>query len=165
MAKVIGGYERRTVRCLALFFAVLLGATGCDLLGGFINQDPPEIVVLADSYEPDNSAAEATSIAAFEVQEHTLHTPEDEDWFVFTTDSTASIFFDVLRGDRGANISGLMIEVYNDSLTLVATGQGSGQGSNFVDYAPVSAGVDLYVRIFVEDGRDSVGDYEIDIWG
>ena len=92
-----------------------------------------------DTYEPDESATDYTSLTvtpASQSQAHTLHNGSDQDWYRFYGYAGRIYHFE------STGNSDTFIRLYqSDGTTLLASDDEDGAGSNFLlDYAPTATG-------------------------
>ena len=72
------------------YFGVRANLTG-DLNTYYSTYIAINIPVFTDDFEPDNSAAEATTLTHGYSEEHSLHDANDEDWFRFELLAPATV--------------------------------------------------------------------------
>jgi hypothetical protein len=77
-----------------------------------------------DTYEPDNNQEQATLVVVGEQKppQHTLHSPEDEDWFKF--DAQANVRYNIVVNSVGADMR-IQLELYDAKGNLHETVNGS----------------------------------------
>ncbi len=82
-----------------------------------IIQDP---TLFKDVFEPDDTKEQATTIFVGDdtPYQHTLHTPQDEDWFRFY--ANAQIPYQIITSDIGSDID-IQMSLYNSKGELVVT--------------------------------------------
>ncbi|HNT52892.1 MAG TPA: hypothetical protein PKH19_05775, partial [Candidatus Syntrophosphaera sp.] len=92
-----------------------------------------------DSYEPDNNAAQYTSLqpeSYDQTQDHTLHNGTDEDWFRFY-----GLAGRVYRFYSTGNMDTRIFLLAADGVTVLDSDDDDGDGNNFLlDFAPATSG-------------------------
>jgi hypothetical protein len=102
---------------ILLLISVSLFFTGCDIL--FPPAEPTPIPGnVADSYEPDDSYTQATSISPGSSQDHTLHTTSDYDYMMFS--ATAGYDYEMETFSPGDNTDTVMTLYDTNGTTQLA---------------------------------------------
>ncbi|MFH1378510.1 MAG: pre-peptidase C-terminal domain-containing protein, partial [Planctomycetota bacterium] len=103
----------------------------------------------ADSWEPDDNAANATALIPGISQSHSINEPDDEDWVMFTVSTTSYAVIET-SGSTGDT----RMDLYNASLVLIEWDDYDGTG----DFSRIDRHLDpgtYFVRI-IEDGQNAV---------
>lgn len=128
-------------------------STGAYVLSYFTSAYP-------DTFEPDNSAFQYTSIAVTHLhnfQSHTIHSDTDMDWFRLYM-STGSVYHFMSTGETDVRVY-----LYDDAgSNVLASDDDSGDWLNFyLTHSPTSSG---YYKLKVDGLGYSVGTYNIYYW-
>ncbi len=98
-----------------------------------------------DTYEPDNTPAEATPIALATLQSHALCTTGDEDWLAFTAEPGG--FYAIETSNLSPNTD-TVLELYQpDGVTLIASNDDSGGTLASRIIAQLPAAGPYYIRV------------------
>jgi len=124
------------------------GSCGAYVLNYHYYADP-------DAYEPDNSATEYTAITpttTLQIQNHTLHSTTDEDWFRFQGVANRTYTF------YSTGNTDTYIHLYQDnSTTQIAVNDDSGSGLNFhLEFVPTAT---AYYKLKVIGFAGDIGAY------
>jgi hypothetical protein len=115
-----------------------------------------------DSFEPDNSAAQAGPIVSGAQQAHSIQPVGDEDWTVFTLDSAAEVIIETSGVPGGDTLLYLYRQVSGGSPILIAW-----DGDSGVDYysrlqIPLDTGT-YYLRVGEYGWDDEISRYYLDL--
>ncbi len=78
-----------------------------------------------DPYEPDNNSGEAAPILPGTSQQHDIDPNTDEDWITFTLSASSVVVLET-SGEAGDDT---VLELFDESLTLIASDDDGGSGS------------------------------------
>lgn len=113
-----------------------------------------------DSYEPDNSSAQFTTISVTptsQSQDHTLHNTTDQDWYRFYG-YTGKIY----HFESTGNTDGIIYLYADDGTTLIASDDQSGAGNNFLLENEPTA--NAYYKLKVVGWGGSIGAYTLEYY-
>lgn len=113
---------------------------------------------VSDTYEPDNSSSQYTTISftsIYQYQDHTLHTDTDQDWFRFYAISGAGKIYSIST----LGITDTQGYLYrDDGTTLVDWDDNDGADNNFyMQLAPVPTG---WYKLKIVGAAGTVGAYQ-----
>jgi hypothetical protein len=114
---------------------------------GFVLLPLSQPMAFEDIYEPDNSFKQATEIFHLIRQQHTLHDPDDEDWFKFYASKNVEKGYQIKVDNVGDNIN-VGIEIYDtDGTTSLQKAKRCCDGKEkFLDWKAPADGI-YYIRI------------------
>jgi len=114
----------------------------------------------SDSYEPDDSSAQASTIASGVAQVHSICPAGDEDWTTFTLTSASEVVIET----SGMNADTRMW-LYDSSLNLIEFNDDSGTGlfsgiDRICGIDELQAGT-YYIKVDENGGDDPIGSYNL----
>jgi M6 family metalloprotease-like protein len=112
----------------------------------------------ADLFEPDNTAAQATTLAPSPRQSHTFHVNGDVDWARFT--ATSGVQYTIDTSSLGAGVDTLLYLYAADTVTLIASDDDGGGGLSSRIVHTASSNGPLFVRVAQYNGV-GIGGYEL----
>lgn len=108
-------------------------------------------VPLADSWEPDDTAATAHALGAGRTSGHTIHAAGNQDWSTFTIGSTARVVVDLDGLDEDAVLE--LYRVPGTAADLIVSSNQTGTQAERIDVSALAAGTYLVqVRTVAPDG-------------
>ena len=120
-------------------------------VANFRSSTPPT----GDSFEPDNTSANASLIANENIQNHSLHIGSDTDWVTFTLSSSTDIALET------SGVSGdTLIDLYNSASALITTDDDGGSGTFSKISQNLAAGV-YFARVREYGGNDPITSYQL----
>jgi len=114
-----------------------------------------------DEYEPNDEPDQATAIKIGDTQQHTFHTGDDVDWFIFQVTQAGQYTIHT----RGLNNNRLdtYIELYDNNLNLIAEDDDGGNGLSSMLVLNLNRGT-YYLKVWCLDEEPDQG-YSISISG
>lgn len=118
----------------------------------YFNHSAPE-----DLYEEDNSASQFTEISftsSYQIQNHTLHTDTDQDWFRFFAIAGAGKIYQI----SSLGYTNTQVYLYQDNGTTLVGSNDDGSDTNFyLQFAPSSSG---YYKLKITGNTGNLGAYQ-----